>query len=63
MRGLPGFVAQGFEMGVAMCTFAYEGDKDQLQRLISNRVDVNTADYDSRCALVSTPSTSSTPEH
>ncbi len=41
----------GYEMGVQMCTFAFEGDKDQLQRMISNKVDVNIADYDKRTAL------------
>jgi len=41
----------GYEMGVQMCTFAFEGDKDQLHRMIVNRVDVNIADYDKRTAL------------
>ena len=33
----------GYEMGVQMCTFAYEGDQDQLQRMLTNGVEVNTA--------------------
>jgi hypothetical protein len=33
----------GYEMGVQMCTCASEGDLDQLQRMIENDVDVNTA--------------------
>jgi len=44
-------VLPGYEMGVQMCTFAFEGDKDQLHRMITNRVDVNIADYDKRTAL------------
>jgi len=31
----------GYEMGVQMCTFAAEGNLDQLQRMLINGVDVN----------------------
>jgi ankyrin repeat protein len=31
----------GYEMGVQMCTFAAEGNLDQLQRMLLNGVDVN----------------------
>ena len=31
-----------WQIGVMMCSFAHEGDSDQLQRMIKNRVDVNT---------------------
>ena len=41
----------GYEMGVQMCTFAFEGDMDQLHRMIINGVDVNIGDYDKRTAL------------
>jgi len=41
----------GYEIGVLMCTFAYEGNKDQLERMLINGVNVNTPDYDNRTAL------------
>ena len=41
----------GYEMGVLMCTFGFEGDKVQLERMLSNGVDVNISDYDKRTAL------------
>ena len=41
----------GYEMGVLMCTYAFEGEKSRLQRMLTNGVDVNTADYDKRTAL------------
>ena len=34
-----------------MCAFAFEGNQDQLHRMIINGVDVNIADYDNRTAL------------
>ena len=39
-------------MGVQMCTFAFEGDKAQLQRMITNRVDVNIAVSSRTCIIV-----------
>lgn len=41
----------GFKLGVLMCTSAWNGDKEQLRRMLNNRVDVNTGDYDTRTAL------------
>jgi ankyrin repeat protein len=41
----------GYEMGVLMCTFGFEGDKVQLERMLANGVNVNIADYDKRTAL------------
>ena len=45
----------GFEMGVCMCESAYEGDKDQIQRLLRSNVDINIADYDKRTGWCARP--------
>jgi len=45
------FSLPGNELGVLMCEAAFEGDLDQIQRLIANGVGPNECDYDNRTGL------------
>lgn len=44
-------VLPGAAAAVRMCQYASVGDTEQLNRLLDNGVPVDSADYDSRCAL------------
>ena len=41
--GASALTLPGYELGVQMCQFAHDGDQDQLHRMLTNGVDVNTA--------------------
>jgi ankyrin repeat protein len=45
------FTLPGNELGVKLCEAAFEGDLEQIKRLLANGVDPNESDYDGRTAL------------